>query len=137
MDFWNISALKQEAEYFHSLIFGKQVHPLVVERYVRLHAVCFSSVDAIERCTVERIVALRLDAEAVEYVFRLQGRKHLLTRKLHALLYLVEARKEYYHVFFNEKDALVSGKISVLLAVLGAAIQAVRGMILIRRYALD
>lgn len=137
MGFWDPSALREEAEYFHSLIFGKPIPPLVAERYVRLHEVCFSSVDGAERRTVERLVALRLDAEAVECVFRLRRRKHLLTQKLHALLYLVEVRREYYFWFFNEKDALVTGKLRLMQAVLSAAIQTVRGMMLIRRYALD
>jgi hypothetical protein len=134
---WNGSALRAEADYFHRVLFGSPAPRPVTDQYLRLHAICFPLADPAEKMTAERVVRLGLDAEAIECAFRLRGRKHLLTRKMNALLYLVEVRREYYPLFFNDRTALVMGKLRLLMAIFSWMGKAIWGEFLIRRHGLD
>jgi hypothetical protein len=134
---WDGVELRAEAEYLHRAIFRRPLPQIVADRYARLHDVCFASADAAQRRTVREIVARQLDAEAVECALRMRAPRHLLTTKVHALLYLVEVRRDYYPIFFNERDAHIRGKVAVVGAVLRTVAKAVKGAYLVRRYRLD
>ena len=136
MTVWDETALRAEADVFHRALFGSPAPEVVAERYARAHTVCFASVSEAERDSVERIVRQGLDAEAIECAYRLQGRRHLLTGKLHVMLYLAEVRREHYHLFVGERAAPVMGKLRLIAAVLGAGVTILRGFLLIRRYGL-
>jgi hypothetical protein len=134
---WNESDLHAEADYLHQALFGLPAPAAVSDRYVQLHGVCFPSPDPAERRTTERIIQSRMDAEAIECAFRLRKRKHMLTAKMHALLYLAEVRRNYYPLFFNEAPAPLTGKLRVIVAILRGACKAVQGEFLIRIHRLD
>ena len=134
---WNEATLRAEADYFHRALFRSPVPAAVADRYVRLHAVCFRSPNQAERTATETVVRRQLDAEAIECALRLRRRNHLLTQKFHALLYLVEVRREYYSLFFNDVAAPVEGKVRLIAAVLAGAWKTLVGVFLIRRHRLD
>ncbi|MBC7928512.1 MAG: hypothetical protein H7039_22950 [Bryobacteraceae bacterium] len=134
---WNDRALRREAEYLHGALFNSPAPPEVQERYVQLHAVCFPCPDPVEKATTEQIVRLGLDAEAIECAFRLRGQRHLLTGKMHALLYLVEVRREYYRLFFEDSASPVKGKAYLVWAIVLGAGKALKGEFLIRSHRLD
>lgn len=134
---WNDASLRAEADYFHRALFGFPVPALVADRYIQLHTICFPSPNPRQRETTEEIVRLSLDVEAVEYAFRLHRRKHLLTAKLQALLYLAEVRREYYPLFFNESPAPIKGKLKLLQAVARSAGKLLKGIFLVRSHGLD
>lgn len=131
------ASLRAEAKYFHRAIFRTDVPDIVIERYVRLHDACFRFVDETEKDAVSVIVQEGLDVEAIEYAYRLQRRSHLLSRKLHSLLYLIEVRREYYSVFFSERNVPFSGKGKIAAAILRSLYKVIWGKWLIWRYGLD
>ncbi len=134
---WSESDLRDEADYLHQALFGLRAPAVVSDRYVQLHDVCFPVPDPAERRMTERIIQSRMDAEAIECAFRWRKREHLLTAKMHALLYLAEVRRDCYPLFFNEAPAPFTGKLRMVVAVLRGVWKAVQGEFLIRIHRLD
>ncbi|HEY5999689.1 MAG TPA: hypothetical protein VI078_10390 [bacterium] len=128
------SALAAEAAFLHGALFGGEIPPEVAERYARAHEAVVGDAPAAQERSVQRIVRRRLDAEAVECVFRAQGRRHLLTTKLQVLCFLVEVRAAYYPRFVNERPGRVRAAAGLVGAALRTAWKRARGRYLIWRH---
>lgn len=130
------AALAAEAAFLHGQLFGGTIPPEVAERYARAHReVIGESTPESERC-VQTIVRRRLDAEAIECAFRLQGRDHVLRKKLQVLCFLVEVRSAYYPHFVNERPGRWRAGAALCGAALRTAWKYARGRYLVWRHGL-
>lgn len=127
--------LRVEAAYLHRALFGFEPAVEIAERYASANVHCLGHL-AHEQSRVDRIIEGKLDVEAVECAMRHLRPDNLLTRKLHVLLYLVEVRRSYYHLFFNETSARLKGNIRICVHILRSVYKAVKGRLLIWRYGL-
>lgn len=126
--------LEEEARFLLVSLFPKPVDSAIVEHYVAAHRQLFA-----ERVTsplVSRIVAQRLDAEAIEYALRRRKTGQDLTRKLQILTYLAEVHPAYYHDFVNTKTRHAGAIISLALNALRSSWKLAKGELLIRRHGL-
>ena len=124
--------LEREAIHFHRTFFACDPPPEIVDRYVRANAACGEAPSRF----VERVVALRLDAEAVELAVRSRQGPPALTRKIRILFYLLEARPEYFAFFMGEGESWGSAAWGVARSVLQTAGKYLKGSYLIRRHGL-
>lgn len=127
--------LQAEGVYLHRAVFGFEPAAEIVERYAAANIQCLGKL-AHEQYRVDRIIERKLDVEAVECAMRHRDPGNLLTCKLQVLLYLVEVRRGYYRLFFNEKSTPIAGKVRICLAVIRSAYKIVKGHVLIRRHKL-
>ena len=128
------SGLDEEARYLHAALFSTAADDVLLERYRDVHRRLFS--DQAPVPLVARIVADRLDAEAIEYALRWRGAGRELTRKLQIISYLAETRRPYHHEF-----AHASGRRGTAIAILGGAAvrsawKLLKGALLVRRHGL-
>jgi hypothetical protein len=108
----------EEARYLHAALFKCSLSDEVIERYTAAHNTLFPEPDG--EPMLRKIVALRLDAEAIEFVLRRRSPQNPLTRKMQILCYLVEVRATYFPSFVNTSEStfhaiselLVSGALS-------------------------
>lgn len=99
----SLELLRQEARYLHSFLFAVPITPQIESQYAAAHSHVFSGVSVVLGVDVQRMIALRLDAEALELALRRRNPKNTLTQKFHILVYLAEVRRDYYHEFFLEE----------------------------------
>lgn len=88
----------EEARYLHAAILSRPPDAGLIERYNRAVTHCGLGEDRV----TQKIVRLRLDAEAIEYALRLRGRGRGLTPRIRILFYLAETQRDYYGEFVNE-----------------------------------
>ena len=124
----NDAALREEAEFIHQMLFGRSVPELIAARYVRAHDHYVGDASPILR----RIMDCGLDLEAIEFASR--HHHSVLTKKIHIVLYLVEAAGEYYEHFVNTRTRRVEGWIRLAGATFRASWKKVKGTLLIRRH---
>mgnify|MGYP001077251379 CR=1 FL=1 len=128
-------ALRREAAHLHRAFFGGDPPPEVAARYVAACRACLSGADPREERAVAEVVRLRLDPEAVEFALRLRG-KRLLTKKIQALFYLCEVRKDYLGHFFNTGEPRPAAILRLAGALATAAFKAAKGFVLVARHRL-
>jgi len=85
---------------------------------------------------VAKVVARKLDAEAVEFALRRRGKGRELARKMQILCYLVEVRPEYLERFVNSETSRRRAWAAVGGATLLSAWTLLKGEYLIRRHGL-
>jgi hypothetical protein len=131
------TVLAREARYLHSCFFRDDAPDDVVDRYVAFNMLHSA---APSRLT-DTIVARRLDAEAIELVFRSRNKgSGILTRKIRILFYLLEVRAEYYPVFFSKtgRDETWLLVVPELLSALPrTVVKYLKGTYLVRKYRLS
>ena len=122
--------LRAEAAWLHQCLFGAPPPPHVTERFVAAHAVLrlAGGID------VQRIVARRLDAEAIELWARRRDPLNPLTQKLRTLLYLVEIEAPYYHHFVRHRGGFWSALPWLVFCPLRSLGKLARGALLARRH---
>jgi hypothetical protein len=130
----SIPSLADEARYFHACLFSAPLDPVVVTRYEAAHRELFPSYSP--STVVSRVVARRLDAEAVEFALRRRGTGRELTVKLQILCYLVEVRSAYLSEFVNTESCRPRAMVDLLGATVRSVWKLLKGEYLIRRHGL-
>ena len=125
--------LTDEARFLHESLFSGPLDQKIVERYQAAHCSLFPNESPV---TVARIVALRLDVEAVEFALRRRHACPELTRKIQILSYLVEVRGDYQDAFIATRREPVRAILVLLWRIPGAAWKLVKGECLVRYYGL-
>jgi hypothetical protein len=85
---------------------------------------------------VAKVVARRLDAEAVEFALRRRGLGCDLARRMQILCYLVEVQPAYLGEFINVESSRGRAWAALLSATLRSAWKLVKGEYLVRRHGL-
>jgi hypothetical protein len=127
------SSLAEEARFLHSSLFSRPLDQEVVQRYEAAHYALFPNQSP---PAVARIVALRLDVEAVEFALRRRHACPELTCKIQILSYLVEVRADYQADFIATRSEPVRAILVLSWRILGAGWKLVKGECLVRFYGL-
>jgi len=125
--------LAHEARFLHASLFSRPLDEKIVERYEAAHHALFPNGTP---GAVARIVALRLDVEAVEFALRRRHACPELTRKIQILSYLVEVRAEYQDDFISVRREPVRAILVLSWRILGAGWKLIKGECLVRIYGL-
>jgi len=126
-------SLTDEAVWLHRCLFHRPIDDISRKRYEEAHR---RFPQAATTSLVSRVVAQRLDAEAVEFVLRRRGAGRELTQKIQVLSYLAEARPEYLAAFINTTPSQARAAAALLAAPLVAVWKSLKGEYLIRRHGL-
>jgi hypothetical protein len=127
-------SLADEADVLHRCLFSQPLDPSVTARYRAAHEQLFPAEET--SATVARVVARRLDAEAVEFALRRRGAGGQLTRKMHILCYLVEVRSAYLPEFVNLQPGRARAVGGLAVALVRAGWKLIKGEYLVRRHGL-
>jgi hypothetical protein len=125
-------SLAEEAHHLHACLFRGSLHAVVVARYEAAHR----ELGIAASPAVQKVVARRLDAEAVEYALRRRAPGAALTRKMQVLCYLVEVHPGYLSEFVNQKSSRVGAWAALLRATLRSGWKRLKGEYLVRRHGL-
>jgi hypothetical protein len=129
-------SLAEEARHLHACLFRAPLDAVTVMRY----EAALREMGAAGSPVVERIVARRLDAEAVEFALRRRGIRGDqggdLARRMQILCYLVEVQPSYLGEFVNQESSRGRAWAELLGATLGSAWKLVKGEYLVRRHGL-
>jgi hypothetical protein len=128
--------LADEARYLHRAFFRTDPPPEVVDRYIAANTLCFPESSPLASKMMSKIVARRLDAEAVELALRLRKGPSILTKKIQILFYLLEVRSAYYSFFVGERESRPRAILGMLFSVFQTAMKSLKGVYLIRRHGL-
>jgi hypothetical protein len=126
-------SLTDEAAWLHRCLFHRPIDDISLKRYEEAHS-RFPQV--VTTALVSRVVARRLDAEAIEFVLRRRGAGRELTQKIQILSYVAEARPEYLSTFINTSPSRARAAAALLAALLVAVWKSLKGRYLIRRHGL-
>ena len=130
-------SLAEEARYLHACLFRAPLDAVTVARYeaalqVR-HALACPSV-------VSKVVARRLDAEAVEFALRRRGllgdQARDLARRMQILCYLVEVQPAYLGEFINAEKSRGRAWAALVGTTFRSVWKLVKGEYLVRRHGL-
>ena len=127
-----VPSLAEEARHLHACLFGRSIDSVVIARYEAAHR----QAAAASSPMIAKVVAGRLDAEAVEFALRRRGQGRELARKMQIVCYLVEVRPEYLDEFVNAKRSRLRAWAALAGATLRSAWKLVKGEYLIRRHGL-
>jgi hypothetical protein len=130
-----VPTLAEEVRYLYDSLFSKS-EPLdekIVDRYEAAHRMLFP--DEL-RTIVTRVVARRLDVEAVEFALRRRRLCPELTRKIQILCYLLEVRANYHNDFIATRRERVRAILVLLGRLPFSGWKLLKGECLIRLYGL-
>ena len=120
----------------HACLFRAPLDAVTVARY----EAALREMGAAGSPVVARVVARRLDAEAVEVALRrrglLGGQGRALARRLQILCYLVEVQPAYFREFINAKESRGWAWAALAGATLRSVWKLVKGEYLVRRHGL-
>lgn len=128
----NIGDLPKEARHLHRAFFAGDPPAEVVDRYVAANAVCCPGSSKL----MNKIVALELDAEAIELALRLRKGPTVLTKKIRILFYLLEVRSEYYGFFVGDQESRPGAALRLAGSIFETAGKYLKGAYLVRRHGL-
>jgi hypothetical protein len=137
-------SLAEEARHLHACLFRAPLGAVAVVRYeaalCEMDAASSSAAANLDSSVVskvvERVVARRLDAEAVEYALRRRGLGGDLARRLQILCYLVEVQPASLGEFINLKSSRGRAWAALVGATLRSAWKLLKGEYLVRRHGL-
>jgi hypothetical protein len=126
--------LGQEAMHLHRCLFCREALPSIVADYLQVHVMLPELCDAPpeQLRTVQKIVAARLNAVAIEPWLRRGKRRHALTSKLLLLAYLAECGGQ--HASLMRHNA--GGHLTLLINGLRGGLGLLRGRFLKARHGL-
>jgi hypothetical protein len=124
--------LADEARYLHRAFFRKDPPTEVVDRYIAANTLCFPESSPL----MSKLIAHRLDPEAVELALRLRKGPGILTRKIQILFYLLEVRSAYYSFFVGERESRPRAILGMLFSIFQTAMKSLKGVYLVRRHGL-
>jgi hypothetical protein len=122
----------EEARHLHACLFRAPLDAAVAERY----QAALSAAGAGNSILLSRLVARRLDAEAVEFALRRRGTGADLTRRMRILCYLVEVRADYLAQFVNLESSRRRAWAALVSATVRSGWKLLKGEYLIRRHGL-
>jgi hypothetical protein len=122
----------EEARYLHTCLFSGSIDAVVAARYQAALGQALAGPSAL----VEKVVARRLDAEAVEFALRRRGQGRDLTRRMQVLCYLVEVRRDYLSEFVNVESSRGGAWAALLGATVRSGWKLLKGEYLVRRHGL-
>lgn len=125
-------SLAEEARYLHACLFRAPLNADTVARY----EAALREMGAAASPVVARVVAQRLDAEAVEFALRRRDLGRDLVRRMQILCYLVEVQPAYFGEFVNVERSRGRAWAGLLGATLRSAWKLVKGEYLVRRHGL-
>ena len=106
----------------------------ILKRYRDVHRLLFP--DEATTPLVARIVADRLDAEAIEYALRRRGAGAELTRKLQIISYFAETRRAYEDEFVNRSSRRAVAIVLLSAAAVRSTWKLLKGIALVWRHGL-
>ena len=125
-------SLAEEARHLHACLFHAPLDAVSVARY----EAALREMGAMASPVVLRVVALHLDAEAVEFALRRRGLGYDLARRMQILCYLVEVQPAYLDEFINVESSRGRAWSALAGATLRSAWKLVKGEYLVRRHGL-
>ncbi|MFN3244062.1 MAG: hypothetical protein ACE37K_21325 [Planctomycetota bacterium] len=123
-------SLRAEADWLHVNLFGGPIEQRLADRYVAAH----QHLELRSGVDVERIVARRLDAEAIEFYARRRNPANPLTQKLRTLLYLAEIEARYYRHFVRHEGSFWSSLPVLVWSPFRSAFKLLKGRFQARRH---
>ncbi len=125
-------AVAAEARYLAARLFNRTLDEQSVERY---RAACRLLPDSPEaEASMKKLVALRLDPEAVEFALRRSGSQ--LTKRIQILAYLLEFRGDCFELFVNTRERRGAAFVQLGVSGLRAALKLSKGKYLVMRHGL-
>lgn len=91
--------LIQEGSYLFRCLFGMTPHPVLLQRYAAAHVARAFAPDALWQARLRLMRCQNMDAEALEFVWRMLYGDNPLTVKAGMLAYLAECQPEYWTSF--------------------------------------
>jgi hypothetical protein len=129
-------SLAEEARHLHACLFRAPLDAVTVARY----EAALREMGAAASPVLVRVVARRLDAEAVELALRRRGlagnQGRDLARRMQILCYLVEVQPAYLGEFINAEKSRGRAWAELVGATLRSAWKLVKGEYLVRRHGL-
>ena len=129
-------SLGEEARHLHACLFRLPLDAVTLARY----EAALREMGAAGSPVLVRVVARRLDAEAVEFALRRRGIRGDqggdLARRMQILCYLVEVQPAYLGEFVNVKSSRGRAWAALLGITLRSGWKLVKGEYLIRRHGL-
>ena len=103
------SLCETEARKIYAAIFGREIPPLVLDRFVVASKRLNQSVPQAEMDSYYRAMSACDDLEALELAARYTRRFPLLSRKFRLMAYLAETLPENQAFFVNERSSFLAG----------------------------
>jgi hypothetical protein len=103
------SLCETEARKIYAAIFGREIPPLVLDRYVIASKRLNQSVPQPEMDSYYRAMMACGDLEALELAARYTRKYPLLSRKFRLMAYLAETMPENQTFFINERSSFAGG----------------------------
>jgi hypothetical protein len=129
------SLCETEARKIYAAIFGREIPPLVLDRYVIASKRLNQSVSQAEMDSYYRAMMACPDLEALELAARYTRRFPLLSRKLRLMAYLAETLPENQAFFINERSSFIGGMARSAAGVFRTVYKMLKGLWLVRRVA--
>ena len=132
---WLINNLA-EIEYLFENLFADKKLPLEVKNQYLDFSNTLLSDDSSDnlKVNIQKIIEYKLDVEAIEYYLRIKFQNNILSKKIHALLYLVEVRGEFFDDFHVKKNSFVTGFFALASYTLRSLYKFFKGMMLVKYY---
>jgi nucleoside-diphosphate-sugar epimerase len=121
-----------EARYLTARLFSRALDERSVERYRDACRLLPASPE--DDLNMKKIVARRLDVEAIEYALRRRGSQ--LTKRIQILGYLLEFRADCFDLFVNTRKSRVAAFVGLGFSVALAVYKMLKGRYLVWRYRL-
>ena len=129
------SLCETEGRKIYAAIFGREIPPAVLDRFVVATKRLNRSVPQAEMDGYYRAMLACNDLEALEVAGRYTHRLPLLGRKFRLMVYLAETMPENQPFFVNERSGFVAGMVRSAAGVFRAAFKLFKGLWLARRVA--
>jgi hypothetical protein len=121
-----------EARLIYRALFGRHIPPLLMQRFLPVIERLNATAGPAELAEYYRAIEAQADLEALELAGRLTGRLPLLTRKVQAMVALAETLPENQPLYVNQRSSFVAGASAMAWAAAHTAIQAAKGLWLLR-----
>ena len=129
------SLCEAEARKIYAAIFGREIPPLVLDRFVVASKRLNQSVPQAEMDSYYRAMSACNDLEALELAARYTRRFPLLSRKFRLMAYLAETLPENQAFFVNERSSFTGGMARSAAGGFRTVYKMVKGLWLVRRVA--
>lgn len=121
-----------EARKVYAAIFGREIPPVVLDRFVVASNRLNQSVTQAEIDSYYRALETCSDLEALEVAARYTRRYALLSRKFRLMAYLAETLPENQPYFINEKSTFPAGMVRSAAGVLRTVFKMAKGLWFVR-----
>jgi hypothetical protein len=129
------SLCETEARKIYAAVFGREIPPLVRDRFVTASKQLNLSVPQAEMDSYYRALLACADLEALELAARYTRRLPLLSRKFRLMAYLAETLPENQAFFINERSSFLSGMARSATGGFRTVFKMLKGLWLVRRVA--